>query len=127
MRRALQQIPEDEPRSYVDRIRELVEQERIGAARALVAEAAALGAREEGLEGWQKVLAPAKVLRRLPADEPDRTEDIRWLDTHWQEYRGQWVALLGGELLAYAASLKDVLAKLGERSVGKRALLHRIP
>lgn len=130
MRRALKEIPEDEPRSYVERIRELVEQERIGAARALVDEAVAKGVQEEKLAGWQRVLAPAKILGTSPADEPDRTPDFQWLKDHSRSYRGQWVALFGGKLLAHGDSLENVLALLklkGQESrPGKRALLHYI-
>ena len=123
---ALKEIPEEEPRSYVERIRELVERGDIRGARALVAEAVAKGVQEEKLAGWQRVLAPARILGRSPADEPDRTEDFRWLDTHWQEYKGQWVALFGGELIAHGASLDDLLTKLGKRPPGHRALVLRI-
>ena len=122
----LKEIPEEEPRSYVERIRELVEHGDVRGARTLVAEAVAKGVQEEKLDGWRRVLAPAKVLGTSPADEPDRTEDFRWLDAHWQEYKGQWVALFGGELLAHGDSLRDLLDKLGERPPGKRALVHRI-
>ena len=127
---ALQEIPEEAPRSYVERIRELVEQDRVGAARALVAEAVAKGVQEEKLRHWQEVLAPAKILGTSPADEPDRTDDFHWIKSHWQEYRGQWVALFGGQLLAHGDSLGDVLDHLrstGQESrPGRRALVHYI-
>lgn len=127
---ALKEILEEEPRSYVERIRELVERDRVDAARKLVAEAVAKGVQEEKLRYWQEVLAPAKILGTSPADEPDRTEDFRWLDAHWQEHRGQWVALFGGRLLAHGDSLGDVLALLkstGQESrPGRRALVHYI-
>ena len=130
MRRALKEIPQEEPRSYVERIRELVEQERIGAARALVAEAVAKGEREEGLLRWQELLAPGRIRGLNPERDIDRTADFRWIRTQGPSYRGQWVALFGGELLAHASSQKAVGELLDARGwesrPGRRALLHFI-
>jgi hypothetical protein len=37
---------------------------------------------------------------------------MRWLKTHGEEYRSQWVALRGGVLLVAASSRKELLAQL---------------
>ncbi len=43
------------------------------------------------------VLAPpTAVVRRVPAD-PSAALDNEWLQIHRNQYRGQWVALRGGE------------------------------
>jgi uncharacterized protein DUF5678 len=116
---------EPETSSYSERIRELVEADRVRAARDLLAEALA-GDHGEDLSGWQRVLAPAKTLRIGAELDVDRTPDFRWLDENEEAYRGQWVALLHGELLAHAKTLDEVLAALERTSRGERALLHRI-
>lgn len=127
---ALKQIPEEEPRSYVERIRELVEQDRVGAARKLAAEAVAQGVQEEGLLRWKELLAPGRILGLSPERDIDRTADFRWLRTHGPSYVGQWVALFDGELLAHASSQKELGRLLDARGwesrPGRRALLHFI-
>lgn len=126
MRRALKEIPQEEPRSYVERIRELVEQERIGAARALVAEAVAMRVREEGLEQWQRVLAPAKVLGLgLIPNEPDRSSEELWLARNAGSYRGRWVALDGDTLLAHAATFTELAEEIDRIKPARSPLAFR--
>ena len=121
--------PRPEPRSYRERIRELVEQDRVGAARALLAEALELGDHGEDLSHWQSVLAPAKAVPQVGGElDIDRTADFEWLKTQSKPYRGEWVALFQGELLAHNPTLQGILKDLeGHPSEpGRRALLHRI-
>jgi hypothetical protein len=59
---ALRKTTED-LRPYRERIRELVEADRVKAARELLAEALKRGDHGEDLSGWQRVLAPAKTLK----------------------------------------------------------------
>ena len=119
--------PDPDTRSYAERIRELVEQDYVGAARKLLAEALEKGDHDEDLSGWQQVLAPAKFLGTRKAEpEIDRTPDFQWLSDHADQYRGQWVALSGGKLLAHGESLHAVVTELEGHPLGKRALLHRI-
>jgi Family of unknown function (DUF5678) len=125
MAKALRKLQE-ETRSYRERIRELVEQDYVGAARKLLAEALEKGNHGEDLSGWQRVLAPAKILRVGGERDVDRTPDFQWLKDHGDMYRGQWVALFGGELLASGANLEKLLAQLKDHPSGHRALLHRI-
>jgi hypothetical protein len=119
--------PEPDNRSYAERIRELVEQDRVAGARRLLAEALERGDHGEDLSGWQRVLAPAKFLGVRKAEpEIDRAPDFQWLSDHAHQFRGQWVALFGGELLAQGESLHTLLSELEDHPLGKRALLHRI-
>ncbi|HEY3570990.1 MAG TPA: hypothetical protein VGP73_23870 [Thermoanaerobaculia bacterium] len=118
--------PEPDTRSYAERIRELVEQDYVGAARKLLAEALEKGDHGEDLSGWQRVLAPVKVLRVGGELDIDRTPDFQWLKDHSDTYRGQWVALFAGELLAHGESLRALRAQLEDHPLGDRALLHRI-
>jgi len=50
--------------TYAEKIRILVEADWVGAARKLLAEALERGDHDEDLSGWQRVLAPAKPLRK---------------------------------------------------------------
>jgi hypothetical protein len=105
-------IPQPDVRSYVDRIREHVEREEVGAARRLVAEALREGSTEPGLADWERLLAPGKVLGFSPASEFDRSAEFRWFAEHGREYRGQWVAVLGEQMLAHAKVYEDLRAEL---------------
>ncbi len=125
MGRALKIARSDENEPFVPRIQALVGEERIREARALVKEALLNNPSEPGLQGWSEVLAPAKILGTRPASDFDRSAEIRWLEEHWQEYRGQWVALLHDQLLAHG-TLDEVTAQLNAVDPGARALLHRI-
>lgn len=42
--------------------------------------------------------------------------DREWLKTHWDAYRGQWVALLNGQLLGVADSFDALIAQVGDTS-----------
>jgi len=127
MGKALKIAPTDEGELYVSRIRALVEAGRVREARALVKEALLSNPLELGLQGWSEVLAPAKVRTAPPGTgmDFDRSAEIRWLEEHVDEYRGQWVALLGDELLAHG-TLDEVTAQLDAVDPKARALLHRI-
>lgn len=126
MAQALRKV-QPETRSYDERIRELVEANRVGAARRLLAEALAGGDHGEDLSGWQRVLAPAQSRPNGSRElDFDRAPDIRWINEHADDYRGQWVALLGGELLAHSASLEKVVSVLEKDRPRRRPLLHYI-
>ena len=92
----------------------------------LLAEALEKGDHGEDLSGWQRVLAPAKVLKVGGELDFDRTPEMNWIQRNWQEYRGQWVALLGGELLAHSSSLDEVMSHLDRHPPARRSLLHYI-
>ena len=106
--------PIPETRSYSDRIRERVEADDVMGARALVAEALERGESDKDVLAWQRVLAPSKPIRVGGERDIDRTPDLRWLEEHAQDYRGYWVALLGGKLLAHSPSFEEVVSTLKE-------------
>jgi len=117
-------VPQTDVPSYVDRIREHVERDEVGAARRLVAEALREGSAEPGLAHWAEVLAPARVLGFSPPTGSDVRVDVRWFDEHWQEYRGQWVAVLKGEMLAHAETLEELQDKLAQLRPLAASLVH---
>jgi hypothetical protein len=39
---------------------------------------------------------------------------VAWLKQHWDEYRGKWIAVRHGELLAAADSLDEIVDQVGE-------------
>ena len=59
------------------------------------------------------VLAPpTAVVRRVPAN-PSAALDNEWLQIHRNQYRGQWVALRGGNLLGNADALATLTTRFG--------------
>lgn len=110
---------------YVPRIRELLETADLRGARRLLAEARESGSPEPELERLEKLLAPPRFELR-PASDFDRSAEIRWLEEHASEYRGQWVALLRNELLAHATTLEELTTKLETVSRDARALVYRV-
>lgn len=110
---------------YVPRIRKLLDGARLKAARELLAEALRLGAPEPELDQLAALLAPP-VPKPSPARDFDRSAEFRWLAEHGEEYMGQWVALLGDDLVAYAPTLQELQRKLDRTAPGKPVLLHHL-
>jgi len=61
------------------------------------------------LQKAARILAPPKLLRRLPA-EPTIRANHDWLRAHRLDYPGQWVALRNGQLVASSDSLQALTA-----------------
>lgn len=92
----------------------------IAAIRAAFLEESHLRARELATEGHQRfpedpelaryayVLAPPKVVNAHLPPDPSVELDIQWLREHVDEYRGQWIALKNGKLVAHAPSVREL-------------------
>lgn len=120
-------IPQiDAPSSFVDRIREHVERDEVGAARRVLAEALQAGSTEPRLANWEKLLAPGKVLGSIPVRDSDRSAELSWLAEHGKEYRREWVAVLGAQLLAHAKSYAELRAELDRLKSASPPLVHFI-
>ena len=73
----------------------------------------------------REVLAPARV-RISDVRDSDRSAEFHWLRTKSGPYRGQWVALVGPELVASAPSLKELRVQLAASPEAGSPLIHRI-
>lgn len=78
-------------------------------ARALATAGAAQYPDDAELQKAARILAPPRLLRRLPAD-PTIRANHDWLRAHRLDYPGQWVALRNGQLLASSDSLQALTA-----------------
>jgi predicted CopG family antitoxin len=125
MGHALRKI-KPESRSFSERIRELVEADKVASARRLLAEALERGEKETDLSEWQKVLAPGRVLGTNSELGPELTPEFQWLDANSRSYRRQWVALADNRLLAHSEDVDEVLAAIKDMKLGRRPLLHYI-
>jgi hypothetical protein len=94
--------------TYDQALRLAVEFNLVSLARELAEAAVGRYPRDAKLKHWAKVLAPPVVREytgpRISSIERDK--DIAWLREHADEYRGMWVVLSGGELLA--AGKRDI-------------------
>jgi predicted HTH domain antitoxin len=84
------------------------------AARTLIAEGRARFPEDDWMARAEHVMAvpEARLVDRDPVSVP--RADWRWLDEHSDEYRGQWVALKDGELIAAAPSLTALTASVAD-------------
>lgn len=118
-------LHEDTPEEYAARIRDLVERDRVGGARKLIGEAIERFPHHPALTGWQRALAPA-VAKLSPAKGVDRSAEFAWIERNALSYRGQWVAVLGGRLLAHAGTAGELAEKLKAIPTDIPPFLHRI-
>jgi hypothetical protein len=114
--------PEVHTFPYAPLLRSLVEEGRILEARSLLDFAGELIPRDSRI---REILAPPRI-RRIAERGYDRSAEFHWLKTKAEPYRGQWVALLGEELVASAETLKDLIARLNEIAPARKPLIHRI-
>lgn len=124
MGKALQIARNDAGELFVPRIRRLLEERAdIRGARQLLAKARAHGSTEPELNDLEVLLAPPRY-RSIPVRDTDRAAEICWLQEHAREYRGQWVALLGSELLAHAPDFRTLTTHLDSVDPDHSAILH---
>jgi hypothetical protein len=96
-------------------------------ARALVKEFAQRWPDSPRVQKWAYVLEPAKarVVPGLPA--PPWDQERAWLRQHAREYPGQWVAILGDQLIAADADLSTVLEAVKHTGRERDVSLHYQP
>lgn len=68
--------------------------------------------RHEELAKMAQVLAPPRVVRTSLPPDPSVRSNLEWLRAHAAEYRGQWVALKDGVLLASAPTARQLKDQL---------------
>ena len=68
------------------------------------------------LQTFGHILAPPTVGDPIPTTAETRAArkaNHAWLKSHWQAYRGQWIALRAGELLHASLSMDDLITEVG--------------
>jgi hypothetical protein len=84
------------------------------AATLLATEGAERFPRHAELAKMARILAPPKVIRSDLPPDPSIAADMDWLRAHYDEYRGQWIALRNGQLLGTANSRSELADKIGD-------------
>lgn len=119
-----QHSPSSLSATYADRVRELISEDRIADARQLVEEGLEAISRDPHLNRLRRLLAPPRSTR-VDKQDVDRSEEFQWLARHAGEYQGRWVAIQGSELVAAAATLKELRQALRSRELEIPPLIHR--
>jgi len=103
-----------------EELRRLVEAGRVEDARLRLGEAIAAGATASELGGWPAVLLSHLLPERKAVTRPgtgrgDFVANMKWLEQHREEYRGEWVAMRDGVLVGSDRS-RAVLAERLDRA-----------
>jgi hypothetical protein len=113
----IHRILERAPAAAFDRALQLaVELNLIDLARDLVARAVSRHPRDRKLEHWARVLAPPEVKLSSRKTESAQHAEWDWLREHGQEYRGKWVVLSAGKLVAANEELATALRQARKRT-----------
>jgi hypothetical protein len=119
------QVVRDDVGNHESRIQKLVAEDRVERARKLVEEALRESPDDPTLLGWKEVLAPGSVFGRRPV-RIEGTAEQKWIASHTGQYQGQWVAVLGGELLAHVPTLRELSTELKKLSPRSLPVVHHI-
>jgi hypothetical protein len=76
------------------------------------------------LARWKEVLTPSK-LRVFLASQPERNllPDFNWIMAHSERYRGEWLALQSGQLLAHGPDYDQVVSEAQDAVGGSDFLM----
>jgi adenine/guanine phosphoribosyltransferase-like PRPP-binding protein len=110
---------------YLALIRGMLDRDQVAAARALLSVALAEQLDASELVRISEVLAVPRAVKRAVRDA-DRAREYRWLVTNAASFRGRWVAVVGDDLVATAASLKELLQAVKLAGREHEALVHHI-
>lgn len=115
--------PEATP--YLTAVRQLIDEERITAARRLLDSVPLHVANEPAIRRLRTLLAPP-VVRVIAERGADRSRELDWLRTQGREHRGNWVALDGNRLLAVAPSLRALRECVKRLALAGIPVFHRV-
>jgi Family of unknown function (DUF5678) len=113
----------DSRNAYAVRVRALLEKDDVVHARALLREGLEHRPEDPELLELDAVLRPPRGKPRS-FNDADRLPEFEWIAANRDSYRGQWVALDGGRLVAAASTLEELQSRLENRK--GVSLVHRI-
>ncbi len=118
--------PEAEPGAVVEEILRLLGQDRYQTARRMAIEARARFPENRRVQKVWRIFDQRANAVRSPGNEPSRSEELEWLKNAPASARGQWVALVGKEMVAAADTLAELVEVLGSLSLPKPPLVHQL-
>jgi hypothetical protein len=93
------------------------------AARNLAAKGAQRYPHDPSLQKMNRLLSPPRVLKTNLSPVPSLKANREWMQAHAAEYRGQWVALREGKLVARAPTARELKAQV---ECGKGVLITKV-
>jgi hypothetical protein len=112
-----------DPDRLLDEIRRLLAEDFTAAAR-LAVEAAERFPEHGGLSKARRVLGGGEARVGSGGPRLSRHADFEWLRDPPAEFRGRWVALVGGRLVGSADSLDELAVALEPQSFERAPLVH---
>lgn len=108
-------------------MRQLLYEQDVEAARALLGDLNARFPFSEEITRYAGAIAPNRAIIRRGEARRSLREDQEWLRDHAHEHPGCWIALYGGELLAAAPSLEQILIEARAKVDARDVLVHFEP
>ncbi len=113
------------PETFIEEIRRIIDSGTLRGAREVAEQGLALFPDHPELQRLHYVLRPFEV-RSVPGPNSfDPTPNYEWLKKNVHAYRGKWVGLDLGELVAAADTFEEVLQALEDRD-HRGTLVHHI-
>lgn len=112
------------PQSFLEEIERIFNSGTLQGAREVAEQGLALFPDHPELRQARHALRPfeVRINPRFKISDPSASYD--WIKSNSDKYRGQWVALANGELVAVADSFDEIRQAVGDRDPGKLLLHH---
>jgi hypothetical protein len=113
------------PESFLEEIQAIINSGTLRGAREMAERGLALYPDHPELQRLHYALRPYEV-RSVPGGKniPDRRDTYEWLRQNADTYKGQWVAVLGSDLIAASSDLDEVLEAVKRAPLNALPLLH---
>jgi hypothetical protein len=112
------------PESFLEEIEEILNSGTLQGAREVAEQGLVLYPDHPELRQAHHALRPFEVRINPRFKISDPSASYEWIKSNSGKYRGQWVALANGELVAVANSLDQILQAVRDRDPGKLLLHH---
>lgn len=86
-------------------------------AKTLCAQASQDYPNHEKIQRYARILSSRNLPFHQLAPNPDTPLNLNWVIQHRQHYRGRWVALEKGNLIADASSIDELFAQVGKEKM----------
>ncbi len=104
----------DTPEEYIQAIDRALNQGNFHQAKIISAEAVQLYPEHEKIKRYVRVLASHSLPFYQLTSNKDTVINLNWVIQHRHNYRGRWVALEKGHLIAHANSVDELLEQVGQ-------------
>lgn len=112
------------PESFLEEIHRIFESGTLRGAREVAARGLELYPEHRELRRLHHALRPHEA-RVVPGPRiPDRQDTFAWMDENWEKYRGQWIAILGTDLIAASPHFEEVRKAVQSRTWPALPLFH---